>query len=183
MAGKHIGRRAILGGLASAQISVSRNQSVQGRPAKMKLAVGSDHAGFPMKGPVIQTLQSWGYTVKDCGTYSAQAVDFPDIAKRVCDEILAARSERGILVCGTGVGASIAANKIRGIRAALCTDTYCAHQCVEHDDVNVLCMGAWIIGPKVAEEILNTFLNAKFANSDPDLVRRVRKLEELEKRQ
>ncbi len=182
MSDQHIGRRAMLGGLAAAQISASQNQSVAGRSAKMKLAVGADHAGYPMKGPVIEILQSWGHTVKDCGTYSTKPVDFPDIAKSVCDEILAARTERGILVCGTGVGASIAANKIRGIRAALCTDTFCAHQCVEHDDVNVLCIGAWIIGPKVAEEILHAFLNAKFASLDPDYPRRVRKLEELEKR-
>jgi ribose 5-phosphate isomerase B len=148
----------------------------------MKLAVGSDHAGFPMKGPVIKSLQSWGYTVKDCGTYSPEPVDFPDIARHVCDEIIAGRAQRGIMVCGTGVGACIAANKISGIRAALCHDTFCAHQCVEHDNVNVLCMGAWIIGPMIADEILTAFLNAKFSSSDPDFARRVQKLEEMEKR-
>jgi len=148
----------------------------------MKLVIGSDHAGFAMKGPLLQSLQSWGYTVKDCGTYSAAPVDFPDIAQRLCDEILAGRAARGIMVCGTGVGACIAANKVRGIRAALCHDTYCAHQCVEHDNVNVICMGAWIIGPMTANEILAAFLNAKFASSDPDFDRRVKKLEEMEKR-
>lgn len=86
------------------------------------------------------------------------------------------------MVCGTGVGAAIAANKVRGIRAALCHDTYCAHQCVEHDDVNVLCLGAWIIGPKLAKEVLSAYLNARFASQDPDLKRRVEKLKEMEKR-
>ena len=148
---------------------------------KMSLAVGGDHAGFPMKGPVIELLRSWGHTVKDCGTYSAAPVDFPDIAQKVCDEILSGRVQRGILVCGTGVGACIAGNKVRGIRAALCHDTYSAHQCVEHDDVNLLCMGAWIIGVKVAEEVLTAYLNAKFS-TDEDYRRRVRKLSEMEKR-
>lgn len=148
----------------------------------MKLVVGSDHAGFPMKAPVIKSLQSWGYQVKDCGTFSTAPVDFPDIAKSVCAEITAGRAQRGIMVCGTGVGACIAANKIPGIRAALCQDTLCAHQCVEHDNVNVLCLGAWIVGPLIADEILSTFLNAKFTSSDPDFVRRVHKLEEMDRR-
>jgi len=145
----------------------------------MKLVIGSDHAGFPMKGPVIELLRSWGYTVNDVGTYSAAPVDFPDIARKACGEILSGRAQRGIMVCGTGVGAAIAGNKIRGIRAALCHDTFCAHQCVEHDDVNLLCMGAWIIGIKLAEEILRAYLNARFS-TDEDFRRRVRKLEELE---
>jgi ribose 5-phosphate isomerase B len=147
----------------------------------MKLAIGADHAGFPMKAPVVHMLKGWGHTVNDCGTHSAEPVDFPDIAKKVCDEVLSGRAQRGILVCGTGVGACIAGNKIRGIRAALCHDTYSAHQCVEHDDVNLLCIGAWIIGPKVAEEVLTAFLNARFSTNE-DFRRRVRKLEEMEKR-
>jgi len=178
MADGKIARRRLLSGAASASLAAS-----QTRPAaasgKMHLAVGSDHAGFPMKGPVIQLLRSWGHTVQDCGTYTPETVDFPDIAKRVCGEVLAGRAQRGILVCGTGVGASIAANKVRNIRAALCHDTYCAHQGVEHDDVNVLCMGAWIIGMKMAEEILAAFLNARFLSADADYQRRVRKLEEM----
>lgn len=145
----------------------------------MKLVVGSDHAGFPLKGPVTELLQSWGHTVKDVGCYSAAPVDFPDIAKKVCAEILLGRVQRGIMVCGTGVGAAIAGNKIHGIRAALCHDTFCAHQCVEHDDVNLLCMGGWVIGIKLAEEILRAFLNARFS-TDQDFRRRVKKLEELE---
>jgi ribose 5-phosphate isomerase B len=145
----------------------------------MKLVIGCDHAGFSLKGPVLELLRSWGHTINDVGTYSAAPVDFPDIARKVCAEILSGRAQRGIMVCGTGVGAAIAGNKIRGIRAALCHDTFCAHQCVEHDDVNLLCLGAWIIGVKLAEEILRAYLNASFS-TDEDFRRRVKKLEELE---
>ncbi len=145
----------------------------------MKLAVGGDHAGFPLKGPVIQLLKTWGHSVKDCGCYTPDPVDFPDIAMKVCDEIRSGRAERGVMVCGTGVGASIAGNKFRGIRAALCHDTYSAHQCVEHDNVNLLCVGAWIIGIRTAEEVLKAFLGAKFSDNE-DFRRRVRKLEEIE---
>jgi ribose 5-phosphate isomerase B len=145
----------------------------------MRLSIGSDHAGFPLKGPVIQLLKTWGHPVKDCGCYDTNPVDFPDIAMLVCDEIKSGRAERGILVCGTGIGATIAGNKIRGIRAALCHDTYSAHQSVEHDDVNLLCMGNWIIGVKLAEEILQAWLKAKFSD-DEDFRRRVRKLDEMD---
>ena len=145
----------------------------------MKLAVGGDHAGFPLKGPVIQLLKTWGHSVKDCGCYTPDPVDFPDIAMKVCDEIRSGRAERGVMVCGTGVGASIAGNKFRGIRAALCHDTYSAHQCVEHDNVNLLCIGAWIVGIRTAEEVLKAFLGAKFSDNE-DFRRRVRKLEEIE---
>ncbi len=153
-----------------------------GAPAAspMPLVIGSDHAGFPLKGPVIELLKSWGHGVKDCGCFSTDPVDFPDIARLVCAEIKSGRATRGILVCGTGIGAAIAGNKVRGIRAALCHDTYSAHQSVEHDDVNLLCMGAWIIGPKLAEEILRAFLGARFSASE-EFRRRVRKLEEMEK--
>lgn len=173
---QRLGRRGFLTGLAAARAAAAAPA------AKMKLAVGSDHAGFPLKGPVIQTLQGWGYTVKDVGTYSTDPVDFPDIAQKVCDEVLAGRAERGVLVCGTGVGAAVAANKVRGIRAALCHDTYCAHQSVEHDNVNVVCLGAWVVGPKVAEEILAAYLNAKFQSTDADFQRRLRKVAAMEKR-
>ncbi|HET8549008.1 MAG TPA: ribose 5-phosphate isomerase B [Bryobacteraceae bacterium] len=166
-------RRSFIGQVAVAPLAAS--------PAKLSLAVGGDHAGFPLKGPVIALLRSWGHTVKDCGTHTPEPVDFPDIAQRVCDEVVSGRAQRGILVCGTGVGACIAGNKVRGIRAALCHDTYSAHQCVEHDNVNLLCIGAWIIGPKLAEEVLAAYLNAKFS-TDEDFRRRVRKLEEMEKR-
>ena len=174
MSHHNLARRTFLGGIAAAQVSVAA-------PAKMKLAIGADHAGFLMKAPVLQTLRSWGHTVKDCGTFTPDPVDFPDIARKVCDEILGGRAQRGILVCGTGVGACIAGNKVKGIRAALCHDTFSAHQCVEHDDVNLLCMGAWIIGPKVAEEILTAYLKATFSTGE-DFRRRVRKLDEMDKR-
>jgi len=170
-------RRAFLGIAASAS-AISAPQS---RKAPMKLVIGADHAGFPMKDPVVKLLRSWGHPVKDCGTFSTEPVDFPDIARKVTDEILSGAAERGILVCGTGVGACIAGNKVRGIRAALCHDTYSARQCVEHDDVNLICVGAWIIGIKLAEEILKAYLNATFS-TDEEFRRRVRKLQEMEKR-
>lgn len=147
----------------------------------MKLAIGGDHAGFPMKGPVIELLERWGHDVTDFGTHSTEPVDFPDIAQTVCDEVRSGRAERGILVCGTGVGACIAGNKIPGIRAALCHDIYSAHQCVEHDNVNLLCLGAQIVGIKLAEEIVQAFLRAEFS-TDEDFRRRVEKLGELERR-
>jgi len=175
-------RRAFLGGLAAVPMFGADAQSPEANAKKWKLAIASDHFGFPMKGPLIETLQSWGHSVKDIGVYSTAPADFPDIAQKLSDEILSGRCERGIMVCGTGVGAAIAVNKVRGMRAALCHDTYCAHQCVEHDDVNVLCMGAWVIGPKLAEDVVRTYLNAKFDSDDPDLRRRVEKLKEMDKR-
>ncbi len=145
----------------------------------MKLAIGGDHAGFPMKGPIIELLQAKGHDVTDYGAYSLDPVDFPDVAAKVCAAVRAGEAERGVLVCGTGVGASIAANKTPGIRAAVCHDIFSAHQCVEHDDVNVLALGAWIVGIKVAEEIIDAFLQAEFS-TDPDFRRRVQKLHALE---
>ena len=145
----------------------------------IRLVIGSDHAGFPLKGPLLRLLQSWNYSVKDVGSFTPDPVDFPDISLLLADEIKSGRAERGIMVCGTGVGAAIACNKIQGIRAALCHDTYSAHQCVEHDNVNVLCIGAQIIGPSVAEEILTNYLNARFS-TDEQFRRRVRKLDQFD---
>jgi len=145
----------------------------------IRLVIGSDHAGFPMKGPLVKLLQSWNYSVKDVGSFTPDPVDFPDIALLLADEIKSDRAERGIMVCGTGVGAAIACNKIQGIRAALCHDTYSAHQCVEHDNVNVLCIGAQIIGPSVAEEILTNYLNARFSTEE-QFRRRVQKLDQFD---
>jgi ribose 5-phosphate isomerase B len=145
----------------------------------VKLVIGSDHAGFPLKGPLVRLLQSWDYSVNDVGSFTPDPVDFPDIALLLADEIISGRAERGIMVCGTGVGAAIACNKIQGLRAALCHDTYSAHQCVEHDNVNVLCIGAQIIGPSIAEEILNNFLNARFS-AEEQFRRRVKKLDQLD---
>jgi ribose 5-phosphate isomerase B len=147
----------------------------------MRLVVGGDHAGFPLKGPVVGILRSWGHEVIDVGTNSPDPVDFPDIAELVCDVVRKGDAERGIMVCGTGVGASIAANKFRGIRAALCHDVYSAHQGVEHDDVNVLCIGAQIVGDKLAFDLLRAFLEAEHS-PDEEFRRRVAKLTELEDR-
>ena len=175
-------RRGFLSSAAAAPLLAIDGQATTGNVTKWKLVVGCDHAGFPLKGPLIEALQSWGHAVKDIGVYNANPVDFPDVAQTLSNEILAGRCQRGIMVCGTGVGAAIAVNKVRGMRAALCHDTYCAHQCVEHDNVNVLCMGAWIIGPKLAEDVARTYLNAAFASDDPDLRRRVEKLLEMDKK-
>lgn len=163
--------------MAGAAVGPVTAASAQGE--SMRLVIGCDHAGFSLKAPIIELLRSWGHAVNDIGTYSTAPVDFPDIARKACGEVLAGRAQRGIMVCGTGVGAAIAGNKIRGIRAALCHDTFCAHQCVEHDDVNLLCLGAWVIGIKLAEEILRAFLNARFSSNE-DFRRRVKKLEDLE---
>jgi ribose 5-phosphate isomerase B len=145
----------------------------------MKLVIGSDHAGFPMKDPLISLLHSWKHIVKDVGSFTPDPVDFPDIALLLAEEILNGRYERGIMVCGTGVGAAIACNKIHGIRAALCHDTYSAHQCVEHDNVNIICLGAQIIGISLAGEILSSFLNAKFSTEE-QFRRRVQKLDQFD---
>jgi ribose 5-phosphate isomerase B len=180
-------------GLFSASMLVSSSQGFGRKPANVShvvtgdsdenvpltLIIGSDHAGFPLKGTLIKLLQTWNYNVKDVGSFTTDPVDFPDIALLLTDEIIRGRADRGIMVCGTGVGAAIACNKIQGIRAALCHDTYSAHQCVEHDNVNVLCLGAQIIGPSVAEEILSNFLNAKFSTEE-QFRRRVRKLDQFD---
>ena len=145
----------------------------------MKIVIGSDHAGFPLKGPLVKILKSMNYSVKDVGSFNPDPVDFPDIALLLAAEIKSGRAERGIMVCGTGVGASIACNKIQGIRATLSHDTYSAHQCVEHDNVNVLCMGAQIIGLSIAEEVMINFLNARFSTEE-QFRRRVEKVNQFD---
>ncbi|GAB3523607.1 RpiB/LacA/LacB family sugar-phosphate isomerase [Arthrobacter monumenti] len=146
----------------------------------MRLTLGADHAGFPLKSKARQILESLGHSVVDVGTFSEAPVDFPDITQDVATPILKGEADRGILVCGTGVGASIAANKIPGIRATIAHETYSARQGVEHDDVNVLCLGAWLIGPAVIEQVLVEFLKAEFS-TDADCRRRVEKLHQLER--
>lgn len=146
----------------------------------MRLVVGGDHAGFSLQEPVIRALESWGHLVKRVGPRSPEPVDFPDVAKELCQVILSGEAERGIMICGTGVGASIAANKVPGIRAAVCHDLYSAHQCVEHDDVNVLCLGAQIIGELMALEIIRTYLDARFSTAE-EFRRRVAKLAEMDR--
>jgi len=145
----------------------------------MRIVIGSDHAGWPLKGTAIGHIESLGHEVIDIGGFDDAPVDFPDIAKLLAAEIVAGRAERGIMVCGTGVGASIAANKIRGIRAAVCHDVHSAHQSVEHDDVNVMCLGAQIVGPWLALDLMDAFLAAEFS-TDEDFRRRVEKLHALD---
>lgn len=147
----------------------------------MRVILGNDHAGVGLKDHVRSVLQALATEVVDLGSDDAgEPVDFPDITRSVCERVKEDESTRGVLLCGTGVGAAIAANKVAGIRAAMCQDTFCARQGVEHDDVNVLCLGAWIVGPVIAEQILESFLAATFS-SDPDFRRRVSKLNEMDR--
>ena len=145
----------------------------------MRLVIGSDHAGFPLKATVVAHLRQAGHEVADVGSFDPNPVDFPDIARQVAAAIAAGKAERGIMVCGTGVGASIAANKMKGIRAAVGHDVHSAHQCVEHDDVNVLCIGAQIVGAWLALDLIDAYLAAEFS-TDPDFRRRVAKLHEMD---
>lgn len=147
----------------------------------MKLAIASDHAGYQLKAALIPLLRNLGYEISDQGTDSAEkAVDYPDFAAKASREVLAGRADKAIIVCGSGVGACIAANKLEGIRAGLCHDTYSAHQGVEHDDMNVLCLGARIIGEALAFEIAAAFTAAKFSGEDRHK-RRLKKIDDLEK--
>lgn len=127
-----------------------------------RCVIGGDHAGYSMKVQVEKFLGNSGIDYKDCGAFDEQPSDFPDFAELVAEEILSGRADRGILVCGSGVGVCVAANKIPHIRAGLCHDTYSAHQGVEHDDMNVLCIGARVIGPALAFEIVQSFLTAAY---------------------
>ena len=145
----------------------------------MKITIGSDHAGFALKKVLIDHLQKSGHELLDVGTDSTAPVDYPDYAEAVARGVLQGGSERGILICGSGVGASVAANKIPGIRAGLCHDSYSAHQGVEHDDINVLVLGSRVIGVKLAEELVKAFLGAKFTNEERHM-RRLGKVKALE---
>jgi len=132
----------------------------------MRIAIACDHAGFDIKDDIVLEVQRQGHDVIDLGTYDQEPVDYPDYAKKACDAILQGQAERGIVLCGSGVGAAIAANKIKGIYACVCHDTYSAHQGVEHDNMNVLTMGARIIGVELAREIVRNFLQAKFSDEE-----------------
>ncbi|TSJ60253.1 ribose 5-phosphate isomerase B [Starkeya sp. 3C] len=145
----------------------------------MRLVIGSDHAGWSLKGAVIDHVRSLGHEVIDVGSYDDKPVDFPDIARQVAAKVTSGEAERGIMVCGTGVGASIAANKMKGIRAAVCHDIHSAHQSVEHDDVNVMCIGAQIVGPWLAKDLVSSYLSAEFS-TDEDFRRRVEKLHQMD---
>lgn len=141
----------------------------------MKIVVGSDHAGFGLKEDLKNHLQKQGHNVSDVGTHNEDPADYPDYARAVGEAVANREAERGIMICGSGVGACIVANKIRGIRAGICHDTYSAHQGVEHDDMNVLCLGARIIGINVALELVDAFVGAKFTQAD----RHKRRLEKV----
>jgi ribose 5-phosphate isomerase B len=149
----------------------------------MKVAVACDHGGFPLKEIVLDAVRSAGHESLDLGTFSPDPVDYPDMAVKIADAIRAGQAERGVLLCGSGVGASIAANKIKGIYAGVCHDTYSGHQAVEHDDMNVLCLGARVIGPELSREIVTAFLGAHFTGNEAGgerHARRVAKMRELE---
>ncbi len=132
----------------------------------MKIVIGADHAGFQMKNAVGDLLRSLGHTVLDVGAFNENPSDYPDFAVLVGNAVLEGKGERGILICGSGVGVSVAANKIKGIRAAVCHDTYSAHQGVEHDDMNVLVLGSRVIGPKLSEDLVKAYLGANFTNEE-----------------
>lgn len=144
----------------------------------MKIVIGSDHAGYHLKLELTEHLRGAGHEVVDVGSHDPAPVDFPDIARAVCGTVRDGGA-RGLMVCGTGVGASIAANKMRGIRAAVCHDVHSAHQSVEHDDVNVMCIGAQIVGPWLARDLVDAFVAAEFERSE-DYLRRVQKLHDME---
>lgn len=145
----------------------------------MKVIIGSDHAGFNYKTVLIIALKEKGYEVIDLGTNSDLPSDYPDHAADVARAMVDKKGDRGILVCGSAVGVSIAANKFKGIRAGVCHDTYSAHQSVEHDDVNILCMGERVIGIELAKDIVFAFLNAEFSAEERH-VKRLAKITELE---
>ncbi|MEF9914761.1 RpiB/LacA/LacB family sugar-phosphate isomerase [Streptomyces sp. NPDC094473] len=145
----------------------------------MKVALGADHAGFPLKEAVRGAIEALGHEVIDCGTYSGGPVDFPDITRSTCEAVLGGSAERAVLVCGTGQGAVMAANKLPGIRCGLAHEPYSAHQAVEHDDANAIAMGAWLVPHALVPDILREFLDAVF-DDDEETRRRVGKLNALD---
>ena len=146
----------------------------------MKIAVGADHGGYPLNERVIEELRSAGHDVTDFGTHDGSVPDdYPDYAKKVVVAVQTGDAEIGILICGSGVGAAVAANKLHGIRAALCGDTYSGHQCREHDDCNVLCLGARVTGVELALEIVRAFVGARFTGEERHK-RRLAKVAEME---
>lgn len=146
----------------------------------MKIALGSDHGGLKLKREIIKHLEKQGVEIKDFGTYSEASCDYPDFAEKVAEEVVRKNYDFGILVCGTGIGISIAANKIPGVRAALCSDTFSAHATREHNDANILALGERIVGPGLALDIVDAFLNAKFEGDRHQ--KRIDKISEIEKK-
>ena len=147
----------------------------------MRIVIGADHAGYELKSDLIPFVQKLGHKTIDVGTENTEAVDYPDYAEAVGKILMEKRADRGIVICGSGVGASVTANKMPGIRAGLCHDTYSAHQGVEHDNINILVLGARIIGAELAHDIVKAYLGAKFTGAERH-VRRLRKISEVEKR-
>jgi len=145
----------------------------------MKLAVAADHGGFPIKERIIRDLTEKGHQVVDLGTNSTESVDYPDYARFAAEAVLQGTAERAILLCGSGAGACVAANKFPGIRAATCHDSFSAHQAVEDDDVNVMCMGARVVGPELAMELVHIYVNAQFSGAERH-VRRLGKIKAFE---
>jgi ribose 5-phosphate isomerase B len=143
----------------------------------VKIAVAADHAGYPLKCIVVDDLRGAGHEVSDLGTHDGDTpIDYPDVAEQVCAAVRGGQAERGIILCGSGVGVSVVANKFPGIRAGVCHDHYSAHQAVEHDDVNVLCLGARVIGPEPAREIVRRFAAARFTGEERHARRRAKLL-------
>lgn len=147
----------------------------------MRIAIGSDHAGYGYKATLVPELEAAGHEVLDEGTFGTEPVDYPDFAAAVADRVASGDAERGILICGSAVGVCIVANKVPGVRAGVCHDTYSAHQCVEHDDANVLCLGERVVGIALARELVATFLAARFTGEERHQ-RRLDKLKAVERR-
>ena len=147
----------------------------------MNIALACDHGGFSLKNMVKVCVETMGYTVIDLGTDSTESVDYPDYAEKLGQAIISGQAERGILLCGSGVGACIAANKIKGIYAAICHDTYSARQGVQHDNMNVLCLGARVVGPELVKELVEAFLSARFLSNEERYLRRFNKIYRLER--
>lgn len=147
----------------------------------MKVAVGTDHGGFALRDTVLDAVRAAGHEVLDMGTFDTKAVDYPDYAEKVGKAIQNGEAQRGILLCGSGIGANIAANKMKGIYAGICHDTYSAHQGVEHDAMNVMCLGARVLGPEPAKEIVTSFLAARFVGDDPGEERHARRIGKVRK--
>ena len=145
----------------------------------MRIAIGSDHAGFPLKQSLAAWLAETGHAVYDLGTHSGEPVDYPDFSAAVARAVLDGRADRGVIVCGSGAGACIAANKLNGIRAGVAHDMYTAHQMVEHDDANVLCLGSRVVAESIAKDLVKTFIEAKFSREERH-VRRLEKIKALE---
>jgi RpiB/LacA/LacB family sugar-phosphate isomerase len=163
-----------------ARIIAAQSRSDKRKDMVKTVALAADHAGFSLKTKIVAYLKEAGFEALDLGTHNEEPVDYPDLARAIGKAIQKQEADRGILICGSGVGACVAANKMSTIRAGLCHDTYSAHQGVEHDDVNVLCLGARVIGEELARELISAFLAASFTGEERH-VRRLAKIEALEK--